>query len=152
LARLSRSVTDRNMKDNLALATAMSQQLPIVAQKAEDLGICVIILNQLRTKPGVMYGDPTYTPGGDAKEFYFSQRIRLSAKQIKLGDGASAAVLGNEVTGKIIKNKIVRPFQKATWRFMYRKDGTGYFVSVTRGSPFPALTCAECSELRGWGD
>lgn len=119
--------SERNMKDNLALATAMSQQLPIVAQKAEDLGICVIVLNQLRTKPGVMYGDPTYTPGGDAKEFYFSTRVRLGAKKIQAGEGAAAEVIGMEVTGKTIKNKINRPFLSATWRFMFNKDGTGRF-------------------------
>jgi len=113
----------RNMKDNLALATACSQQLPIVAQKAEDLNICVIVLNQLRTKPGVMYGDPTYTPGGDAKEFYYSTRLRLNASKIKLGDD----IIGMEVTGKTTKNKVNRPFLAASWRFMFNKDGTGRF-------------------------
>jgi protein RecA len=122
-----RDPTERNMKDNLALATAASQQLPIVAQKAEDLGICVMILNQLRTKPGVMYGDPIYTPGGDAKEFYYSQRLRLAASKIAMGEGANKEVIGMEVTGRTIKNKVNRPFLKASWRFMFMKDGTGRF-------------------------
>lgn len=122
-----RDPTNRNMKDKLALATAASQQLPMVAQKAEDLGICVIVLNQLRTKPGVMYGDPMYTPGGDAKEFYYSTRLRLNAKKITVGEGSSAEVIGMEVTGKTTKNKVNRPFQSAFWRFMFRKDGSGYF-------------------------
>jgi len=122
-----RDATDRNMKDRLGLAAACSEQLPIVAQKAEDLGINVIILNQLRTKPGVMYGDPIYTPGGDAKEFYYSQRIRLSAKKIQMGEGSAAQVIGMEVTGKTIKNKVNRPFLSATWRFMFNDDGTGRF-------------------------
>jgi protein RecA len=122
-----REVGKRNMKDQQALATCSSSHLPVVAQKAEEHGALVLILNQLRTKPGVMYGDPIYTPGGDAKEFYFSQRIRLSAKKIQVGKGADAEVLGQEVTGKLIKNKVSRPFLKASWRFMFQPDGTGRF-------------------------
>ncbi len=122
-----RDSNERNMKDNLALATAASQQLPIVAQKAEDLGICVIVLNQLRTKPGVMYGDPIYTPGGDAKQFYYSVCMRLAAAKLTKGEGAAKEVLGMEVSGRTTKNKVNRPFLAAKWRFMFQKDGTGRF-------------------------
>jgi recombination protein RecA len=122
-----RDPKDRNMKDNLGLAAAASAHLPALAQKAEDLGVLVIILNQLRTKPGVVYGDPIYTPGGNAKEFYFSQRVRLSAQKIQQGKGADAQVLGMEVTAKVIKNKVSRPFLTASWRFMFQPDGSGRF-------------------------
>jgi protein RecA len=122
-----RDVGERNMKDNLALSAACSAHFPALAQKAEDYGMSILILNQLRTKPGVVYGDPTYTPGGDAKQFYYSQCLRLSAAKIQQGKGAEAEVLGMEVTGKVTKNKVSRPFLKASWRFMFQKDGTGRF-------------------------
>jgi protein RecA len=121
----TRAADDRNMKDNLGLALATSAHLPALAQWAEQLDMCIIFLNQLRQKPGVAYGDPTYTPGGTSKEFYYSQRLQLSASKItKAGEEAP---IGMEVTGKVIKNKVSRPFLKASWRFMFMPDGSGRF-------------------------
>jgi hypothetical protein len=97
-----------------------------VAQITEDYGVCSIFLNQMRNKIGVTYGDPRKTTGGDAPEFYFSQRLWLSASKItKAGD--TKTVLGMEVTGNFRKNKVNRPFQTAKWRFMFQQDGTGRF-------------------------
>lgn len=118
-----KSLEDRNMNDNSALARATSNSFPAFAQVCEEYGICAIFLNQIRMKIGVMFGDPRKTTGGNAPEFYFSQRLWLSASQIKVG----TEVVGQEVTGKFMKNKIARPFREAKWRFMYRDDGTGYF-------------------------
>lgn len=118
-----KSLEDRNMNDNSALARATSNAFPAFAQHCEELGICAIFLNQMRMKIGVMFGDPRKTTGGQAPEFYFSQRLWLSAKQVKVKN----EVTGMEVTGKFVKNKVSRPFQEATWRFMFQKDGTGRF-------------------------
>jgi len=87
--------------------------------------VCVIFLNQMRTKLGVMFGDPRKTAGGSAPEFCFSQRLWLSAKQIK--KTPSSEPEGMEVTGKFMKNKISAPFREATWRFMFQEDGSGKF-------------------------
>lgn len=118
-----KSLEDRNMNDNSALARATSNAFPAFAQHCEELDICAIFLNQMRMKIGVMFGDPRKTTGGQAPEFYFSQRLWLSASQIKKGTD----VIGMEVTGKFVKNKIARPFQEAKWRFMFQDDGTGRF-------------------------
>lgn len=118
-----RSAEDRNMNDNTALARATSNHFPALAMLAEELNVCVIFLNQLRTKIGVMFGDPRKTTGGESPAFYFSQRIWLGASQIKIG----TEVTGTEVTGKFVKNKVSRPFLKASWRFMFKADGTGFF-------------------------
>ena len=83
----------------------------------------MIFLNQIRTKIGVVFGDPRKTTGGDSPAYYFSQRIWLSAAQIKKGTD----IIGMEVTGKFVKNKIARPFLEAKWRFMFQPDGTGRF-------------------------
>jgi len=114
---------DRNMHDNTALARATSAHFPAFALHCEELGICAIFLNQMRKKIGVVFGDPRKTTGGDAPEFYFSQRLWLSASQIKKG----SEVIGMEVTGKFVKNKVARPFQEAKWRFIFQPDGTGRF-------------------------
>jgi protein RecA len=118
-----KSLEDRNMNDNSALARATSGAFPAFAQTCEDLNILAIFLNQMRMKIGVMFGDPRKTTGGNAPEFYFSQRLWLSASQIKQG----TEIIGMEVTGKFVKNKIARPFQEAKWRFMFQADGTGKF-------------------------
>lgn len=118
-----RSAEDRNMNDNTALARATSAHFPAVAMIAEEMNVCCIFLNQLRTKIGVMFGDPRKTTGGDSASYYFSQRIWLSAAQVKKGTD----VIGTEVTGKFVKNKVSRPFLDAKWRFMFEPDGTGRF-------------------------
>lgn len=118
-----RDATDRNMNDNTALARATSAHFPAIAMIAEEYNVCVIFLNQLRTKIGVMFGDPRKTTGGDSAAYYFSQRLWLSASQIKKGN----EVVGMQVTGKFIKNKVARPFVEATWFFMFEPDGTGRF-------------------------
>lgn len=58
-----REAGDYNMRDKLALATATSQTYPILAQFAEDYNMTVLLLNQIRMKPGVMFGDPTCLHG-----------------------------------------------------------------------------------------
>lgn len=116
---------DRNMNDNTALARATSAHLPAFTQHVEELNICAIFLNQVRTKIGVLIGDPRTTPGGDAPKFYASQRLMLSASMIK--DVKTKAVVGAEVTGVFIKNKTNRPFLRASWRFIFQEDGTGRF-------------------------
>jgi recombination protein RecA len=127
-----RRVDRINMKDKLALATATSQNYPQLAQFAEDYNMTVILLNQVRMKPGVMYGDPTTTPGGQAAEFYASIRISLGRKMITNGekDADKKQTLGQEITANVIKNKVARPFQRAKWRVMYNMKGFGAKVDV----------------------
>ena len=114
---------DRNMNDNTALARATSAHFPAIAMIAEQYNVCCIFLDQIRLKLGVMFGDPRKTSGGNAPAFYYSQRLWLTSSQIKKGGD----IIGTEVTGSFIKNKVSAPFKKATWRFMFQQDGTGRF-------------------------
>lgn len=114
-----------NMNDHTALARATSTHFKVLAMMAEKYDVCVIILNQLRSKIGTMFGDPFITAGGSAPEFYFSQRLRLTAKKIRKLKTDSP--IGMEITGTFVKNKIAAPFKKATWRFMFQNDGSGHF-------------------------
>lgn len=116
-----------NMNDNTALARATSNTIKQVVKIAEEFNVCVIFLNQVRIKLGVMFGDPTTTPGGNALKFYASVRIQLGASRLMKGDGEAKTMVGSEVTARCIKNKINRPYLKSKWRFMFNDDGSGYF-------------------------
>ena len=100
---------DEPEKTTMALlARILSKHLKIIAKLANDHRCTVILLNQIREKVGVMYGNPEDTPGGRALKFYASQRIKISrVGQVKEG----SHIIGTEVQFRIVKNKIAPPFQ-----------------------------------------
>lgn len=124
-----RESEDYGMHDTTALARCTSAAFPALAQYANKLNLTLVFLNQIRTKPGVAYGDPTSTPGGHAPEFYSSVRISLKRELIK--NATTKEITGQVVTATTKKNKTYRPFQEAKWRFMFREDGTGFFDVTT---------------------
>lgn len=125
-----RDTSTYNMHDNSALARATSSAFGAFALHCEELNIAAIFLNQTRQKLGVMFGDPTTTPGGDSPKFYSSIRVQLGGGKIEKGTGTSKEVIGKNITAKIIKNKVSRPFLTANWRFVFQEDGTGKFDVV----------------------
>lgn len=118
-----KDATTRNMNDNTALARATSAHFPALAKLASKHNVSLIFLNQMRTKIGVMYGDPTTTPGGDSPKYYSSVRIKLGAKIITKGEGAKKQKVGQEVGAECIKNKVSYPFKKTSWNFMFGEVG-----------------------------
>jgi recombination protein RecA len=114
----------QNMKDNLALAMAASQELPAFNQFVTENNVCAIFLNQLRMKPGVAYGDPRYTVGGESLPYYASTRLFLGAEKER--DKKTKEVECQKIKAETIKNKTHRPFQKTSWDFKWRADGSGY--------------------------
>jgi len=128
-SKFAKEITEQGMNDSLALAKSCSAVMPTLALYASQLNMLVIFLNQEREKPGVMYGDPTTTPGGRAPKFYSSVRIQLGRTMLKSKDKKS--MIGQEVKCKVIKNKVSKPFETAEWRFLFREeDGSGYFDVV----------------------
>lgn len=131
-AALPKSVADKGMdeytmNDTTALARVTSTTLKTMAAFAEEYNFTVLYLNQIRTKPGVVYGDPTTTPGGQAMEFYASVRIALGRKKLFEEIGGEKVFVGQEITMKATKNKVARPFQECKLRMMYNADGVAYF-------------------------
>ena len=117
-------------------ARLMSQAMRKLTAIISKSKTCIVFINQLREKIGVMFGNPETTPGGKALKFYASMRLDIRRiASLKKGD----AVVGNRVRVKVVKNKVAAPFRQAEFDILFDEGISRSSNVVELGTQFQVI-------------
>lgn len=135
-AALPKSVAEKeideySMNDTTALARVTSTTLKAMAHHCEEYNATFLYLNQMRLKPGVVYGDPRTTPGGKAMEFYASGRLALGRTKIMEQRDGEKEFVGQSISIQCVKSKFTKPFNTTSIRMSFDELGAARFDTVT---------------------
>lgn len=119
------------------LARLMSQALRKLTAITNRSKTCVIFINQLREKVGVMFGNPETTPGGKALKYFASLRLDIRKADALKNEGE---IVGNRAKCKVVKNKVAPPFKVAEFDIIYGEGISQEGCLIDLGVEYGVLT------------
>lgn len=119
------------------LARLMSQALRKLTAITNKSKTCVVFINQLREKVGVMFGNPETTPGGKALKYFATIRLDIRKSDALKGDGD---IIGNRAKCKVVKNKVAPPFKVAEFDIIYGEGISQEGCLIDLGLEYGLLT------------
>ena len=129
-SQAEKEIDEYTMNDTTALARVTSTTLKAMAQHCENFNATFLYLNQMRLKPGVVYGDPRTTPGGKAMEYYSTARLALGRQKIMEQQEGEKTFVGQNISIQCVKSKMTKPFQETSLRLTFDDAGVAQFDTV----------------------